>query len=289
MQIILNPDNMQTLSLGWRREGRQIAFVPTMGALHGGHMSLISHAKSHPSFKAGRDKIVASIFVNPLQFGAGEDLTRYPRPIEADKAKCDAAGVDCLFLPTPDTLYPPHFQTTVHLSRVTQGLCGDSRPGHFDGVSTVVLKLFNIVQPHWACFGEKDFQQLAVIRRMVADLAIPVEIIPCPIVRDPDGLAMSSRNVYLSADSRQQALALPRALQEAQAQIRAGIIDLATIKPAIETHLLSQPDITIDYIEFVDRHTLTPLSVYQSGTTQLLIAIKIGRDKPVRLIDNVAL
>jgi pantoate--beta-alanine ligase len=196
MKIISTVKEMQQTALALKREGKSISFVPTMGFLHDGHASLMREGR-----KRG-DVLVLSIFVNPIQFGQNEDLDRYPRNLEGDCSIADEAGVDIVFTPTAAEMYPEGFQTSISVKHVSQPLCGASRPGHFDGVSTVVAKLFNIVMPDAALFGCKDFQQLAVIRRMVADLSIPVEVIGMPIIREPDGLAMSSRNVYLSAQER---------------------------------------------------------------------------------------
>ena len=200
----------------YRRAGERIAFVPTMGFLHAGHLALMQHARTLA------DRVVVSIFVNPTQFGPNEDLSRYPRDPEGDASKAGSVGVDLIFSPEPATMYPTGFQTYVEVRELERGLCGDRRPGHFVGVATVVLKLFNLVQPHVALFGDKDYQQLQVLRRMVADLDVPVEVVGLPIVREADGLAMSSRNAYLGPEERQHALALSRGLAAARARWAAG-------------------------------------------------------------------
>ena len=289
MEIITTPRDMQSRALTWRTEGRRIALLPTMGALHAGHVSLVEAAKHTAGFRPTHDKLIVSIFVNPLQFGPQDDLSRYPRPLAADIDTCVAAGVDCVFTPSPGDMYPTGFQTEVSVKDVSQGLCGASRPGHFTGVATVVLKLFMMTQPHLACFGEKDFQQVAVIRQMVRDLNLPIDIVACPIRRDPDGLALSSRNVYLSPDDRRQALALPQALAAAHAQVDAGETNAEYVTCTVRTHLVAQPAITIDYIDIVDSQSLTSVSRIERGKTQLLAAIRVGHDPSTRLIDTIAL
>lgn len=254
-------------------DGARIGFVPTMGFLHDGHASLMR------SIRDDVDELVVSIFVNPLQFGPDEDLDRYPRDPEGDAALCAAEGVDVLFQPTD--FYPDDFTTTVAVSELTAGLCGAARPGHFDGVSTVVARLFGVTRCDVACFGEKDYQQLAVVRRMVRDLALPVEIVGAPLQRDPDGLAMSSRNAYLSADERSRGLSLHRALTALVAHAARGERDvpslLATARDVVETDRL-------DYLELVDAHSLRPLTTLDRDA-RALVAGWFGR---TRLIDNVA-
>ncbi len=267
------PDLRQTLAQ-WRADGASIALVPTMGALHAGHMALVDAARERGA------KVVASIFVNPKQFGPNEDLARYPRPIAADQALLAAHGCELLWLPDVATMYPTGFATNVSVTGVSDGLDGAARPGHFDGVATVVTKLFNQVRPDAAFFGEKDFQQLAVIRRMVTDLDQGLEIVGVPTVRDADGLALSSRNVYLSSDERARALALPRALAAAKRAIEAGesgAIDAARAA-------LQQAGFVPDYVELVDANTLgAPIS---GQPRRLLAAARIGS---TRLIDNLAI
>lgn len=260
-----------------RLAGRRIGFVPTMGALHEGHRSLIRAARR------GCDQVVVSIFVNPTQFGPGEDFDRYPRPVEADMAACNDEGVDALFHPPVSQIYPGGSATTVAVARLTHGLCGAHRPGHFDGVTTVVAKLFNIVQPDAAYFGQKDAQQAAVIRRMVKDLLWPIEIVVCPTVREADGLALSSRNVYLSKAQRQQAVSLSVALLRARDQILAGQCDVARLVARMREMIEAAGPCTIDYIEIVDAEDLTPLST-ACGRCLVALAVRIG---DTRLIDNV--
>jgi len=250
-----------------------------MGALHAGHLSLIEIAKRHA------DHVAVSIFVNPTQFGPTEDLTKYPRPIETDLAQCEAAGVDLIFNPTAEKMYPPAAsELVVDLPSLTSVLEGKHRPGHFKGVCQVVAKLFNIVQPQSACFGRKDFQQLRVLQAMVAALDFPVEIVPCPTLREPDGLAMSSRNRYLSDEDRAKALSISRGLFAAKAEFAKGIVQtnrlIATIqKPMLEQHL------SIDYVAAVDPMTLRNVEVIESSVI-LAVAARVGN---TRLIDNIAL
>jgi pantoate--beta-alanine ligase len=263
-----------------RREfSGRLCLVPTMGALHAGHLSLIEIAKRHA------DHVAVSIFVNPTQFGPTEDLTKYPRPIETDLAQCEAAGVDLIFNPTAEKMYPPAAsELVVDLPSLTSVLEGKHRPGHFKGVCQVVAKLFNIVQPQSACFGRKDFQQLRVLQAMVAALDFPVEIVPCPTLREPDGLAMSSRNRYLSDEDRAKALSISRGLFAAKAEFAKGIVQtnrlIATIqKPMLEQHL------SIDYVAAVDPMTLRNVEVIESSVI-LAVAARVGN---TRLIDNIAL
>ncbi|MDB5324406.1 MAG: pantothenate synthetase [Phycisphaerales bacterium] len=260
------------------RYGR-VALVPTMGALHAGHMSLLAHARNNAPC------VAVSIFVNPTQFGPKEDYNKYPRPIEDDLDKCEEAGVDFIFAPSAEEVYPPgQPDIVVDLPALTTPLEGKHRPGHFKGVCQVVAKLFNIIQPTAACFGQKDFQQLRVISAMVDALDMPIDIIPCPTLRDPDGLAMSSRNAYLSADERQRALAISRALMLAYSEFRSGIIQtnrlIATMqRPLLENHL------NIDYVAAVDANTLKPVEKVD-GPTVLAIAARVNK---TRLIDNVTI
>ena len=248
-----------------------------MGALHAGHLSLIEIAKRHA------DHVAVSIFVNPTQFGPTEDLTKYPRPIESDLAQCEAAGVDLIFNPTSEEMYPPSAsEMVVDLPGLTSVLEGKHRPGHFKGVCQVVAKLFNIVQSQSACFGRKDFQQLRVLQAMVMALDFPVEIVPCPTLREADGLAMSSRNRYLSDEDRQRALSISRGLFAAQAEFAKGIVQtnrlIATIqKPMLEQHL------SIDYVAAVDPMTLRNVEVIESSVI-LAVAARVGN---TRLIDNL--
>jgi len=260
----------------WRRAGETIALVPTMGALHAGHIALVAEAKVRA------DHVVATIFVNPLQFGANEDLDAYPRQEAADVALLEAEGCDLLWLPTAAELYPAGFATTVSVAGVSERWDGAARPGHFDGVATVVAKLFTSVRPDLAIFGEKDFQQLAVIRRMTADLGLGVEVIGATTVRDGDGLALSSRNAYLSADERRRALVLPRALEQARVAMLDGM-PVAAVLAEAEQQLAAAGFGPIDYVALVDAATLEPLDA-PAGEMRLIAAARIGR---TRLIDNI--
>lgn len=276
MQVIETPREMQAWSERNRRAGQRIGFVPTMGYLHEGHLALVREARRRA------ERCVVSIYVNPLQFGAGEDLDRYPRDLERDSRLLREAGVHVLYLPTTAVMYPPGFQTAVTVSEVPQGLCGRSRPTHFGGVSTVVTKLFNTVKPHVAVFGEKDFQQLATIRRLVLDLDLDVEIVGVPTVREPDGLARSSRNSYLSPAERTAALCVPRSLAAARQLVRGGQRDAAAVRTAVEAVLKSEPLARIDYVEVVHAETMKPLAEL-SGDALVAVAVWIGK---TRLIDN---
>jgi pantoate--beta-alanine ligase len=248
-----------------------------MGALHTGHLSLIRAARERCGYLA------VTIFVNPTQFGPGEDLHQYPRPLSADLAACERAGVDLTFTPKIETMYPEGCQTTVQVAGVTEGLCGAFRPGHFEGVATVVTKLFNAVPADLAFFGEKDYQQLVMIRQMVRDLLIPIEIVPCPTVREPDGLAMSSRNAYLSAHERKLATSLSRALFAAIDRIKTGERHTGNITDAIREEILAAGPTEIEYVDIVDPDTLATLDVID-GPARICLAARIGS---CRLIDNV--
>jgi pantoate--beta-alanine ligase len=254
-----------------------LALVPTMGALHGGHMALVEEAK------ARADKVAATIFVNPTQFGAGEDLHRYPRREAEDAAMLEAAGCDLLWLPAVEDIYPDGFATSVRVSGVSERWEGEARPGHFDGVATVVARLLLAVRPDVALFGEKDFQQLAVIRRMVADLGLPAEIVGVPTVREPDGLALSSRNFYLSAEERNRAVGLPRALSGARDAIRRRTSVAEALRQAKQA-LVDAGFLKIDYLALVDAATLEPLDE-PAGEMRIIAAATIGT---TRLIDNIA-
>jgi len=258
-------------------KGQSISFVPTMGYLHEGHMSLIREGRRRG------DLLVVSIYVNPLQFAPSEDLESYPRSPERDAALCEEAGVDILFLPSSETLYPNGYQTTVSIGPLADGLCGASRPGHFDGVCTVVLKLFNLVRPKVALFGSKDYQQLQVIRAMVRDLNLGVEVVGMPIVRDPDGLAMSSRNAYLSAGQRAQALCLSQSLDLAEQVVAAGERDSAVILAAVQSHIEQHDSAEIDYVNLVDASSLEMVNGSIGPSSLVALAIRFGN---TRLIDN---
>ena len=274
-QVITSPVEMTRYSLAAQAKGQTVAFVPTLGGLHAGHVSLLQEGRRRG------DQLALSIFVNPTQFGANEDLSKYPRDLDGDLALARAAGVDVAFVPTAADMYPAGFQTFVDVSELSKGLCGERRPGHFVGVATVVAKLFNIVRPQLALFGEKDFQQLAVIRRMVADLNLGIDIVALPTVREPDGLAMSTRNRYLSPPDRKRAAALFRALTAARQAAADGerraavLVNLAraVIAPAVDR---------IDYLEIRDSETLLPLELVDRRAV-MLVAAFIGT---TRLIDN---
>jgi pantoate--beta-alanine ligase len=268
-----------------RAAGRRIGLVPTMGALHAGHLALVAAAR------ARADAVVVSIFVNPTQFGPSEDLTRYPRPFERDLALCSEAGVDVVFAPEPAEMYPAGSETWVEVSELAKPLCGASRPGHFRGVATVVTKLLAAAKPHVAAFGEKDFQQLAVVRRVARDLLLDVEILGVPTLREPDGLALSSRNVFLAPEMRREALALHRALGAAQAAVASGERDAATLLGVVRTELARAPHAEVDYAELRDPDSLAPAPDRLVGPTLLALAVRFPSrgDDPsarVRLIDN---
>lgn len=259
-----------------RRAGRRIALVPTMGALHEGHLSLVDEARRRA------DLVVMTIFVNPLQFGPGEDFARYPRAIERDRELARGRGVSALFVPAVATMYPPGAETRVEPGATAARWEGEQRPGHFAGVLTVVAKLFNLVQPHAAIFGQKDIQQATLIRRMVADLDIPVEVVVAPTVRESDGLALSSRNAYLDPEGRRQAVALSRALRAADLAWRAGQCEAATIERHMRDELRMFSAVTLDYIAIVDPEHLVPVKMATRGT---IVAVA-GRVGPTRLLDN---
>jgi pantoate--beta-alanine ligase len=260
-----------------RAEGRRVGFVPTMGYLHAGHASLMDAARQQS------DLVVTSIFVNPLQFAPTEDLDTYPRDLAGDTALAEAHGVDLLFVPAGSEMYPEPVRTTVSVAGVSQGLEGAARPTHFDGVATVVAKLFAIVGPCSAYFGEKDFQQIAVVRQMVRDLSIPVTVVACPTIREPDGLAMSSRNAYLSAEERQAAPVVQAALQEGRAAVLAGETDPAVVRSIVADRISAEPLARLDYAEVVDAATLT-VPERLRGELRLLAAAWFGK---ARLLDNV--
>ncbi len=276
MEVIESISEMKNLVKGWKRQGLSIGFVPTMGYLHEGHLTLVRRAKELS------DRVVVSIFVNPIQFAPGEDYQRYPRDLERDKALLEKEGVDVLFSPKAQEMYPPGFQTYVEVKELSSGLCGRYRAGHFVGVATVVLKLFNIVQPDIAVFGEKDYQQLKVIQRMVQDLNLDVKIISHPTVREEDGLAMSSRNTYLSPEERKSAIALYKALNLAEELINQGERRVATLKEKLKEFIESYPYTKVQYIEFVQPETLKEVERVDEPTL-LALAVFVGK---ARLIDN---
>jgi len=277
LQVVETIDALRTARsalAGW------VGLVPTMGALHAGHLSLVRRARSET------DAVIATIFVNPTQFGPGEDLTSYPRDLPHDLAMLEDAQVDLVFTPSPEIMYPPGFQTFVEVTGVSQGLEGEHRPNHFRGVATVVAKLFILIQPDRAYFGQKDAQQVAVIRRMVSDLNFPLEVVVCPTVREPDGLAMSSRNVYLSPEQRQAATVLFRALTAAQDRFATGERNPERLRrvmlDVLQAEALAEPE----YVSVADAETLRELDATLEGAALLSMAVRIGR---TRLIDNLLL
>lgn len=279
MEVIETVAEMQAIARRLRAEGRQIGFVPTMGALHAGHLSLIESARA-----AKAEVIVVSIFVNPTQFGPSEDFSKYPRPKDTDLAACASLGVDYVFHPSAAEMYPTGYSVWVNEEKLSQGLCGKSRPSHFRGVTTVVAKLFHIVQPHVAVFGQKDGQQLAIIRRMVRDLNMDIEIVGAPTLRDPDGLAMSSRNQYLSAAQRADALSLSQALFYARDMVTQGTLNTDRLKAEIVHRLTGKRRVRLIYVETVEVDSLEPLREVILGRT--LVAVAAWVDE-IRLIDNV--
>jgi len=279
MQVLSTKDEFREHLENVRALGRTVGLVPTMGALHEGHLSLLRAAA------ADCDVVALTIFVNPLQFGAGEDLSAYPRPLDRDLELAEEAGADVVFTPTTDEMYPEPTLSTVHIEQLTAGMEGESRPTHFDGVTTVVTKLFNIAGPSRAYFGEKDFQQLAVVRRMAADLDQPVTVIGCPIVRESDGLAMSSRNIYLSAPEREAATVIHRALRAGAAMISAGERDPALIEAHMASVIDAEPLAELDYAVVVEPDSLvTPAELLSGTNVRLLMVAKVGSP---RLLDNL--
>lgn len=278
MQIIKKIDELRPIIKAWRREGLTVGLVPTMGYLHEGHKSLIDRAV------AENDRVVVSDFVNPTQFGPNEDFESYPRDINADAALCEAAGADIIFNPEADEMYD-NALTFVDMNKITKVLCGKTRPIHFSGVCTVVSKLFNIVTPDKAYFGQKDAQQLCVIRKMVKDLNFDIEIVGCPIIREADGLAKSSRNTYLSADERKAALCLSRSLETGKKMIENGETSAAKVVDTIKSEIEKEPLAKIDYVEMVDLNNLETLETVQKPLL-CAMAVYIGK---TRLIDNFIL
>jgi len=277
MEIIKKIELMQEVSDKWRREGNIISCVPTMGFLHQGHVELLSVGREKG------DRLIMTIFVNPTQFGPHEDYERYPQDTEGDLDKARSAGVDAVFMPAVEEMYPDGFQSSVTVENITQYLCGKSRPGHFAGVTVVVAKLFNITKPHLAIFGEKDYQQLIVIKQMVRDLNMDIEIIGVPTVREKDGLAMSSRNNYLSPEERLSALSLKKGLDFAKKMVAEGERDSAKIKNAVRELILSHPFTEIDYITICDPEKLTDMENIDRPSL-LALAVRVGK---TRLIDNI--
>lgn len=277
MQIIKTIEELRPILKGWRREGLRVGLVPTMGYLHEGHKSLIVKAVSE------NDRVVVSDFVNPTQFGINEDLASYPRDIDRDAAICEGAGADLIFHPESEEMYFADNCTFVDVDKLTKGLCGKTRPTHFRGVCTVVSKLFHIVAPDRAYFGQKDAQQLAVIRRMVRDLNFDIEIVGCPIVRETDGLAMSSRNTYLSGEERKAALILHKSLLLGKQMIEQGERDAAKVREAIVQNMKTEPLARVDYVEIVNPDSLENIDIIE-GKALLATAVYIGK---TRLIDNM--
>ncbi|MGA8145382.1 MAG: pantoate--beta-alanine ligase [Candidatus Acidiferrales bacterium] len=276
MEIIHTVSWMKQVGRAARREDRALGFIPTMGALHKGHASLVQAAKAQCS------PVVVSIFVNPKQFGPNEDFQKYPRTLESDRAILETLGVDYLFAPPREEIYPKGFRTTVDIEGLSSRLEGRSRPGHFQGVATIVLKLFEIVQPRFAYFGRKDAQQSRIIQQMAADLNLDTDVIVGPIVREPDGLALSSRNAFLSPADRRAATALSRSLAAVQREIASGERDSARLLVSARRVLDSEPGVKIDYVEVVDAETLDPVPQLR-GHCLLLVAAQVGK---TRLIDN---
>ena len=285
MRIVTSPAAMQRIALRWRRDGRKIAFVPTMGYLHAGHISLVQRARRTVG-KSG--VVVVSIYVNPTQFGPAEDLSRYPRDFKRDRRLCEQAGVDFIFRPSDAMMYPGRdqglYSTYVVEEQLSRGMEGATRPGHFRGVTTVVTKLFNIVLPDVAVFGAKDYQQAAVVRRIVQDLNMAVRIIVAPTTREQDGLAMSSRNKYLTSQQRSQAVALWHAMRQARTLVKSTRSAMAArrLKEALRKAIETRPDARVDYIEFFDPRSFTPLTRVEPGA-HMAMAVYIGK---TRLIDN---
>lgn len=276
IRVVSTVKETRTQVKEWRKQGLTVGLVPTMGYLHEGHQSLIKKAV------AENDRVVVSVFVNPIQFAPNEDLETYPRDLEADTKLCDSTGADLIFHPTPDEMYPEGFSTHIQMDNLTKELCGKTRPTHFGGVCTVVGKLFNIVQPDKAYFGQKDAQQLAIIKRMVRDLNFDIEIVGCPIIREPDGLAKSSRNTYLNADERKAALILSKSIELGKQLVAGGERNAQTIIKAMTDKINTEPLARIDYVNAVDALNIEPLETLR-GEVLVAIAVYIGK---IRLIDN---
>ena len=276
-KIISNPAEVQKIARQWKKEGYTIGLVPTMGYLHDGHRSLIHKAAMQ------NDKVIVSVFVNPIQFGPNEDLDSYPRDLEADTAVCASEGVDIIFHPEPEDMYGDHFLTHVEVDEITKVLCGKSRPVHFRGVTTVVNKLMNISKADRAYFGQKDAQQLAVVRKMVKDLNMDIEVVGCPIVREEDGLAKSSRNKYLSPEERKAAVVLSRSLNKAHKLMNEGERNADKIRETIREELSSEPLADIEYVSVVDSESLQDIEGDVTAPVLVAIAVRIGS---TRLIDN---
>lgn len=278
MKIINNVNEMKAIVKDIKKADKKIGFVPTMGYLHEGHLSLVKRARQE------NEIVILSIFVNPTQFGVGEDYEAYPRDMDRDSKLCEEAGVDFIFFPEVEEMYGPKYKTYVNVEEITKHLCGATRPIHFRGVTTVLAKLFNITKADRAYFGLKDFQQVAVVKQMVRDLNFDTEIVPCPIVREDDGLAKSSRNTYLSAEDRKTALILSQALFKARETAENGEKDADKLKKMIKDMISSKPGTKIDYVEIVSSDDLSPVTKI-GGNIAILVAVKVGK---VRLIDNVS-
>lgn len=279
MQVVSTIKEVKELVGSWKKEGNTVGFVPTMGYLHEGHGSLITEARKN------NDRVVVSIFVNPMQFGPTEDLESYPRDLEKDSAFCESLGADLIFHPEPEEMYHKNFSSFVDMSVLTEELCGLSRPVHFRGVCTVVSKLFNIVEPDRAYFGQKDAQQLAVIKHMVEDLNMNVEVIGCPIIREEDGLAKSSRNTYLSPEERKAALILSKTIFMGQKMLEDGETDAVKLVDAMKKNIETEPMAKIDYVKAVDGLTMQQVTKIESPTL-VAMAVYIGK---TRLIDNFSI
>lgn len=280
MQTIQSVNEMQSHAIGLRSSGRLIGLVPTMGSLHEGHLTLVDIAKERA------DKVIVSIFVNPTQFGPSEDFDKYPRVLEADLEKCRERGVDIVFAPSPEEIYPKGYSTYVNEEKISSGLCGVSRPNHFRGVTTVCLKLFNLTRPDIAVFGQKDAQQCAVIKKMIADLNVPTEVVVGPIHRDPDGLATSSRNAYLTDTQREAALSISKSLFTAQKMVQDGIRSVDRVMAEIIHTLSLSRRVRVIYVQIVDPETMEPMREVVPGKCIACVAAWVDQ---VRLIDNIAL
>jgi len=279
MKTIENISRMSTFVKMMRKEGKSIGFVPTMGHLHAGHLSLVKAAKKHT------DVVVMSIFINPIQFGPGEDFKKYPRDLKHDEEMAREAGVDVIFYPSLPDMYPDGYATYVTIEELTSNLCGESRPGHFRGVATVVTKLFNIVKPEVVYFGQKDMQQALMIKKMVADLNMDIDVKMMPIVREPDGLAMSSRNSYLSAGEREDAAIIYQSLERARILIRDGEGDVRKIIKVVEDMIRTRQSAKIEYVKVVDTKKLEDMKTI-SGEVSVAVAVFFGN---TRLIDNTTI
>lgn len=280
LKTIVETAELEAFRLALFSAGKKLAFVPTMGALHDGHISLVKQARQTA------DAVIVSIFVNPTQFGPGEDFNRYPRTLTEDAKKLAEVGCDAVFLPNIATIYPEGFQTWVRNEPLENQLCGASRPGHFRGVLTVVLKLFNLVRPELALFGKKDYQQWRLIEKMAADLNVPLKVIGSETVREPDGLAMSSRNRYLKPEERAMAVAISRGLKAAVEKYKAGETNAATLTGIVAKEIASQPAIKVEYLTICDQISLAPVGESVKGPAVILLAAQLGT---LRLIDNMEL